>query len=253
MKTLNYLKIVILIILFNSCSKDSEPDNNNNLNNFVSAICDNAVGPTGAYWDNAHGLPIPLTQIPTLANPGQQFIHSQYPALGFTMPQGYTAQETQIGLGVNVFKNNGNGNKVRWRYVPGLSSFSQVDILDIVTEEVNAMFAFHENQGGYTVDCEQNFSQQQGSFLISTSTRLLRFGNTTGLVAINSYFDTTTGSTYASVSTASGPTAEFDSLVMNDFLPIHWQLLIIDDNVRDSDLDGTPDNQDNFPFDSTRQ
>ena len=249
MKAINYVKFVILILLINSCSKDSN-DNPNNLNNFVSTICDNATGPTGAYWDNAHGLAIPLTQIPTLANPGQQFIHSQYPALGFTMPQGYTAQETPIGLGVNVIRNDGN---VRWRYVPGLTAFSQIEILDIVAAEVNAMFAFHGNQGNFTVVCQENSTQVQGSFIISTSTRLLRFGNTTGLVAINSFFDTTLGSTFASVSTASGPTAEYDSLVMNDFLPIHWQLLIIDDSVRDSDLDGTPDNQDNFPFDPQRQ
>ena len=75
----------------------------------------------------------------------------------------------------------------------------------------------------------------------------------TAQVIINSYFETSLGSTFASVSVASGPTAEFDNLVMDVFLPIHWQLLIIDDNVRDSDLDGTPDNQDNFPFDPQRQ
>ena len=250
MKTLNYLKLGFLIILLSACSSDSNNNNANNLNNFTSQLCDNVSGPTAAYWDNAHGLPLPLTQIPTLANPGQQFIHSQYPALGFTMPQGYTAAEAQAGLGVNVLRND---NQVIWRYVPGLSSLSQVNILDIVAAEVNGIFAFYGHTGNFTVDCEQNFSQPQGSAIISTSTRLIRFGNFTVLVAVNSYFETSLGSTFASVSVASGPTAEFDNLVMNVFLPIHWQLLIIDDSVRDSDLDGTPDNQDNFPFDPQRQ
>ena len=251
MKPYHYLKIVFLVLLFVSCSSDSNDNNSsNNLNNFSTDLCNNVSGPTAAYYANAHGIPLPLTQIPTIANPGQQFIHSQYPALGFTVPQGYNASESQAGLGVNVLRND---NQVLWRYVPGLSSLSQVNILDIVAAEVNGLFAFYGHTGNFNVDCEQNFTQPQGSFIISTSTRIIRFGNITALVAINSYFETSLGSTFASVSVASGPTAEFDNLVMDVFLPIHWQLLIIDDNVRDSDLDGTPDNQDNFPFDPQRQ
>ena len=250
MKTYNYLKILFLVSLFVSCSSDSNDNNSNNLNNFNSALCNNVTGPTAAYWDNAHGLPIPLTRIPTIANPGQQFIHSQYPALGFTMPAGYSGFENQQGIGVNVLRND---NQVLWRYVPGLTALSQIDILDIVAAEVNQLFAFYGHTGNFTVDCETNATQPQGSFIISKSSRLIRFGNFTALVDINSYFETSLGSTFASVSVASGPTAEFDNLVMNTFLPIHWQLLIIDDSVRDSDLDGTPDNQDNFPFDPDRQ
>ncbi|MFK7833073.1 MAG: hypothetical protein AB8B52_07345 [Winogradskyella sp.] len=249
MKPCHLLKISLLFICFNSCSKNSTSDPNN-LRNFNSELCLNISGPTAAYWDNAHGLPLPLTSIPTLSNPGQQFIHSQYPALGFIMPQGYSASEAQTGLGVNVFRND---NQVVWRYVPGLTAFNQINILDIVAAEVNQLFAFYGHTGNFTVDCEQNTTQPLGNFISSTSTRLIRFGNFTALVAINSFFDTSLGSTFASVSVASGPTAEYDNLVMNDFLPIHWQLLIIDNSVRDSDLDGTPDNQDNFPFDPNRQ
>jgi len=249
MKLSKQFKILIIIITLCSCNNDST-NTNTNLSNFTSQLCNNISGPTAAYWDNAHGLPLPLNQIPTLANPGQQFIHSQYPALGFTMPQGYSAFESQIGLGVNVLRND---NEVLWRYVPGLSAFNQINIIDIVASEVNQLFAFYGHTGNFTVDCEQNTTQPQGSFIISTSTRLIRFGNFTALIAINSFFDTTIGSTFASVSVASGPTEEYDNLVLNDFLPIHWQLLIIDDSVRDSDLDGTPDNQDNFPFDPQRQ
>ena len=244
------LKFILFIVLLSSCSSDSNNNNTNSLNNFTSQLCNNVSGPTAGYWDNAHGLPLPLTQIPTIANPGQQFIHSQYPQLGFTMPQGYTGSEAQTGLGVNVLRND---NQVLWRYVPGLTALSQVNILDIVAAEVNGLFAFYGHTGNFTVLCETNATQPQGSFIVSKSSRLLQFGNITALVDVNSYFETSLGSTFASVSVASGPTAEFDNLVMNTFLPIHWQLLIIDDSVRDSDLDGTPDNQDNFPFDPQRQ
>jgi hypothetical protein len=250
MNRINIFKTLVVVLLLSACSSDSNKDNTNPLANFTSQLCENVTGPTAAYWDNAHGLPIPLSQIPTLSNPGQQFIHSQYPGLGFTMPQGYTASEAQIGLGVNVLRND---NQVLWRYVPGLTSLSQVNILDIVASEVNQLFAFYGHTGNFTVDCEQNVTQPQGGFIVSTSTRLIRFGNITALVAINSYFETSLGSTFANVSISSGPTAEFDTLIMDTFLPIHWQLLIIDNGVRDSDLDGTPDTQDNFPFDPNRQ
>ncbi|WP_282040769.1 hypothetical protein [Winogradskyella flava] len=250
MKSFNYLKFLLAFLIVSACSSDSNNNNRNQLANFTSQLCENVTGPTAGYWDNAHGLPLPLTQIPTIANPGQQFIHSQYPQLGFTLPNGYSGFENQQGIGVNVFRND---NQVVWRYVPGLTSLSQVNILDIVATEVNQLFAFYGHTGNFSVDCETNATQPQGSFIISKSSRLIRFGNFTGLVDINSYFDTSLGSTFASVSVASGPTAEFDNLVMNTFLPIHWQLLIIDNSVRDSDLDGTPDTQDNFPFDPQRQ
>ncbi len=250
MRLAKYPIAYLLTILLFSCSSDSDNNNNNTLNGFTTELCTNVAGPTAAYYANAHGLPIPLTQIPTIANPGQQFIHSQYPALGFTIPQGYTATENPLGIGANVLRND---NQVLWRYVPGLTALSQIPILDIVAGEVNQLFAFYGHTGNFNVVCEQNLTQPQGNFIASLSTRILQFGNITALVAVNSYFEPSLGSTFASVTVASGPSNEFDNLVMNVFLPIHWQLLIIDNSVRDSDLDGTPDTQDNFPFDPTRQ
>jgi hypothetical protein len=249
MKPINYLKFALLAFCFASCSKESS-DDSNDLRNFTSQLCNNITGSTAAFWDSAHNLPIPLNQIPTLSNPGQQFIHSQYPALGFTMPQGYSATEDQNGLGVNVLRND---NQVVWRYVPGLTGFGEIPILDIVAAEINQLFAFYNFNGDFEVVCTQNTSTNQGTFITKTSSRLLRFNGITALVGVNTHFDASLGATFASITTATGPTAEYDNLVMETFLPISWQLLVIDNNVRDSDLDGTPDNQDNFPFDPNRQ
>ncbi|GGW74315.1 hypothetical protein DFQ11_11114 [Winogradskyella epiphytica] len=250
MKSKNINFIILLSLIIFSCSSNDITPSNNNLNDFVSTLCENATGPTGGLWDNAHGLPIPLTNIPTIANPGQHFIHSQYPALGFTMPQGYSGFESQNGLGVDVIRND---NQVVWRYMPSLNVPNQTPILDILANEINLLFAFYNHSGDFEVICEQNTSQPNGASIISSSSRLIRFGNITATVLVNSYFETSLGSTFASLTTISGPTAEYDTLVMNDFLPINWQLLVIDNGIRDSDLDGTPDNQDNFPFDPNRQ
>jgi hypothetical protein len=83
--------------------------------------------------------------------------------------------------------------------------------------------------------------------------RLIEFGNFTGLVWVNTVYVASIDAMQVSVSISSAPTTQFDAEVFNTFLPISFQLLVIDDGVRDSDLDGTPDNQDNFPFDPNRQ
>ncbi|MBA3985569.1 MAG: hypothetical protein H0X63_03115 [Flavobacteriales bacterium] len=241
--------ICISLLLLLSCSSDSN-DDVNTLNNFSSALCADIAGPTAGYWDSVHGFPLPLTEVPTIVNPGGQFIHSQYPALGFQMPQGYNGFENQIGLGVNMVRND---NQVVWRYVPGLTAPGQVPVTDLLTIEINQLFAFYNFNGNFNVVCAENVSVPQGDFIINSSSRLLRFENITAVIAVNTYFSQSLGSTFGTVQLASGPTVEFDNLIMEVFLPIHWQLLFIDRDQTDSDLDGVPDRLDNFPFDPTRQ
>lgn len=250
MKVYKYIWLLAVVTILFSCSKDDNINNQqNNLQNFSSSICNGISGPTAAYWDNSHGLAVPLAQIPTLANPGQQFIHSQYPALGFTMPQGYTAQEVTdpqtATLGVNVFRND---NNVVWRYLPTSSFVGQVQINDVVAFELNQIMQFHGFNGTPEVLCTTTQQSTEFGFLTTFGARLIRFGNFTALLTVQTHFMQSLGNTFVSVSLASGPTAEYNNLVMQTYLPIHWQLLVISDEVRDSDLDGTPDHQDPAPF-----
>jgi len=243
------LLTLLSVVMFLSCSSDDN-QNNNPLVNFQSSLCPGITGFTAAFWDSVHGLPLPLNNVPTISNPGGQFIHSQYPALGFQMPQGYNGFENQIGIGVNVVRND---NQVVWRYVPGLTAPGQVSVTDLLTDEINQLFAFYNFNGNFDVVCAENVSVPQGNFTINSSSRLLRFENITAVVAVNTYFSQSLGSTFGTVQLSSGPTAEFDNLIMEVFLPINWQLLFIDRDQTDSDLDGVPDRLDNFPFDPTRQ
>ncbi|MCK7590796.1 hypothetical protein M0G43_09445 [Subsaxibacter sp. CAU 1640] len=253
MKHLNALVIIFALIFSTSCSKDDNNDQQE-IQNFQSSICSNVSGAQAIYWDYSHGLAVPLTQIPTIANPGGQFIHSQYPALGFQMPAGFSAQEIYVpqtqSIGVNVIRND---NNVVWRYVPSSSFQGQVGINDILASEINSMFAFYGFNGTPEVVCTTTSQQNMSVFTIFFGARLLRFGNMTACIWARNMYDTTLNVTFTSVSVSVAPTAEFDSQVFNTFLPISFQLLVIDNGVRDSDLDGTPDNQDNFPFDPTRQ
>ena len=246
----------LLSILVVSCRKDDNNNTNqaNNFQNFNSQICNTVTGPTALYWDYAHGLPVPLTQIPTISNPGAQFIHSQYPGLGFTMPQGYTATEVLIQqtatLGVNVVRDD---NNVVWRYVPTSTFQGNVDVNDILAFEINTMFSILGFNGTPQVLCTTTQTGTiGGSFQNTFGARLLRFGNFTALVWANSMYEPSLNATFASLSVSVAPTAEFDAVVFDTFLPISFQLLIINDEVRDSDADGYPDQQDQFPFDPTR-
>ncbi len=249
MKTINRILLFTLITLLCSCSKDDDNNDQQNLQQFNSQICNGLAGPQAVYWDSAHNLPTGLAQIPTIANPGQQFIHSQYPALGFTMPQGYFAQEItdlQTGtIGVNVFRND---NNVIWRYIPSSPFVGQIQINDIIAFELNQVMAFHGFNATPEVICTSNQQSTEFGFLTTSGARLIRFGNFTALLTVQTHFMPSLGNTFISVTLASGPTAEYDNLVMNTYLPLHWQLLVISDDVRDSDLDGTPDNQDPAPF-----
>lgn len=249
-----YIFTFVWVFTLVSCSKDSSNNQQDTIAGFNSQICANVTGATALYWDYAHGLPTGLTQIPTIANPGQQFIHSQYPGLGFTMPQGYSATEITIpqvqALGVNVLRNDTN---VLWRYIPSMSLQGNVGVNDIIALEINTMFQTLGFNGTPTVLCTTTQSGSiGGGFQNTFGARLIRFGNFTALVWANTLFDPSLGFTFASLSVSFAPTNEFDTEVMQTFLPISFQLLIIKDEVRDSDADGFPDNIDNFPFDPTR-
>lgn len=253
MKLLKSFTIIIITLIASSCSSDDD-NGNTQIPNFQSSICNNISGPQAVYWDYSHGLAVPLSQIPTIINPGAQFIHSQYPALGFQMPAGFAGQEVYIpqtqSIGVNVIRND---NSVIWRYVPSTTFQGPVGINDVLAFEINSMFAFHGFNGTPEVICTTTSQENQSVFTIFFGARLLRFGNMTASVWARNMYDSTLNMTFTSVSVSTAPTAEFDAQVFNTFLPISFQLLVIDNGVRDSDLDGTPDNQDNFPFDPTRQ
>ena len=238
-----------------SCSKDDTPTPQQEpFADFNSQLCNNVTGIPALYWDYANAQPVPLTEIPTIANPGQQFIHSAYPQLGFTLPVGYTATEISSNnppiVGVNVTRND---NQVLWQYVPLVSLQGQIPINDIVGSQVNSMFGFYNFNGNFNVLCTATRTMEQSGLQFTFGARLIEFGSFTGLVWVNTVYVPSINSMQVSVSISSAPTVQFNEEVFNLYLPISFQLLVIDDGVRDSDLDGTPDNQDNFPFDPNRQ
>lgn len=253
MKTIQSIFLCSLLLLV-ACNKDDDGDTQQDqFANFQSQLCPNVTGPTALFWDYANGLPVPLTQIPTVVNPGDYFIHSAYPQLGFQLPQGYTAFEISVNqpptVGVNVVRND---NNVVWRYVPINSLNGEVAVNDAVANEVNGMFDFFNFNGNFNVLCSETRVQDFGGVQLTFSARLIAFGNFTGLVYANLTYTPSINLTQVSTFVAAAPTNQFDAEVFNTFLPINFQLLVIDEGVLDSDLDGFPDNVDAFPFDPDR-
>lgn len=252
MKTIRIFGLLFGAILIISCSKDEASGDNIESPALKSQICENITGPTAAYWDITHQLPIPMTEVPLIKNPGQRFVHSQSPLIGVTVPQGYTATEVtdfQTGtMGVNVQRND---NAVVWRYVPIGRQAGQVPINDIMAFEINQMFSFYGFSGAPEVLCTTTGTENSGTFITQFGARLLRFGGTTGLVWANAHFSPSTGVTFISVSVSSAPTNEFDKEVVDTFIPISWQLLVdLDRGATDNDGDGVPahiDRDDNDP------
>jgi len=247
MKSIKIYILLSLITFVFSCSSDDRASNDN-IENFKSQLCNNVVGPTAAYWDNAHGILPPLTQLPILKATSGQFIHSQHPYLGFPVPQGYTATEANnpqtSPLGVDVIRND---NAAVWRYVPLATYPTNFSANDVIATEINLMFDFYNSNGNFDLLCSETSSTSQSGINRVFTSRLIKFGNITGLVYV---IVTSVQGLQPSVSsfTAAGPTNEYDALVMDIFLPLNFQLLVSDrGSLSDRDGDGVPDIFDKEP------
>lgn len=254
MKPIKLLLTLLLAIFIASCSKDdsntsTEEDRLEQVAGASSQICPEINGMEAIYWDLFNGIPrgdIP-GGIPLLDAPGDQFIHSSYPALGFIMPVGYFAVELGgVGtIGVNVLSQD---EQAIWRYVN--TSFSgNVSASAVLEAEKETLVSILGSPGNVVSVCSESNSQPQpGNSLITSATEMIRSGNTTAFIGINSYTNFDLGSSFVAIQVVAAPTAEFPATVLNDFLPMNWQLLYTGGNsIIDSDGDGEPDETDAEP------
>lgn len=247
-----YITLSMLLLFLSACSSDS--GGQKDLKQVQSQICSNVVGPTAMYWDFAHSLPIPLTEVPTIKNPGQQFIHSLSPLLGFTIPKGFTAYEVTdyqtATIGVNVVRDD---NAVVFRWIPNTQTVGQISSTDIIASEINNMFSIFGFNGTPDVLCSTTDNSIFEGIPSQFSARLLQFNGITAQVWVRSTY--VAGETFSAISLTVAPSNEYDQQVMNTFLPINYQLFVgRDGSFIDNNGDGVPayedpdDNDPNVPF-----
>lgn len=241
MKHFKIFSLLLTLLVF-GCSKDDA--GTAIVQGANSQICANVNGPSAIYWDFAHSIPAPLTEVPLIANPGQQFVHSQMPLLGFVIPQGFTAFEITepqtATLGVNVIRND---NAVVFRYIPNTQAPGQVSATAIIANEINALFNFYGFNGTPEVVCATSASNVFEGIPSQFTARLLRFNGITAQVWVRSTF--LAGGTFSAISVTSAPSAEYESQVMNTFFPINFQMFVgRDGGFVDNDGDGFPAHED---------
>lgn len=241
MRTLRPLLAFLLSLLIVNCSSDSE---NEPTQVKAQGLCVNASGITGMYWEFAHSIPPPLSEVPVITNPGGQFIHSLQPLLGFTYPQGFTAFEVTDAqtatIGVNLVRND---QQVVYRWIPNTQVSGEVPARTIIANEINGVFAHFGFSGNPDVLCSTSDSSSFAGIPSQFEARLLRLDDITAQVWVHSTY--AAGGTFSVISVTAAPSNEYETQVMKTFLPINFQLYVgRDGSFVDNDNDGVPANED---------
>lgn len=243
--------LLILAFCFGGCSGgDGFSDN-------TPSTCMNISGLEGLQWDLHNGVirtDLPGGVPPTISNIGGTYSNPTSPLLGFSYPPGYTP--FTVGgsgvVGVDLIRSD---NAVVWRYVQA-STPGFLSVGDLLNFELDGLREFYGLQGMQPQIICQNQGQGSPAIGISQSFSSVYFtiGGISALLAGTTTITDGLNTTFTGVRLESAPTAEFQSLILEPFLAIDFQLLIGDpDGVQDSDLDGEPDATDAFPFDPNRK
>lgn len=238
----------LLLICTTGCGGDNST---NSLDRVQSQICNNVTGVEALFWDIMNGVPrgdIP-GGVPTIKNPGGTYIHPGVPLLGFTYPAGYTPQTDfiQNAIGVNVIRND---NQSIWRQTQ-IAVLNPVRARDVLAAEINTLLNFFGgNANKIQVVCSNEGAspsdQLAPGFVVEFANRFIRFNGITAVITASVTF-TSSGLNSIVIQKMAAPTNQFESEIMNTYLPISWQLLFTGGGERDSDGDGVPDSRDLCP------
>ena len=245
------VSLAAMIIFLTNCSNNP----GNPLEGVVANTCGNVSGIEGMYWDLSNGFPrgdIP-GGVPTIKVVGGSFVHPAFPLLGFIYPVGYQAfaDMTQGATGVNVIRND---NQSIWRMTQFSFPGQTVQSGPIMDIELGQLMNFlGTNINNMQVVCVSQGVGPAGELapgLIRDFTNLMiRVGEFTAVVVVNvtslQGFDVTFSSVSIAVSAA--PTVQFETEIMDTYLPIAFQMIFNDRGELDSDGDGVPDSRDLCP------
>jgi hypothetical protein len=219
----------------------------------TSSICPGITGGLAAYWDWLNGVFHPLAQVPTAGGFWVPYQHPGYPLLGFRHPPDWTpntiaAEQT---VGVNLLRND---SAALWREFGTWGNVTS----DIPTvralrdQELGGWLQAINNTGQVTTLCVNEETAAVGAGVTASGSNIIVTANGFTLIvkATVTALDGLGGGQIL-FNTIVARTEEMGPLAFDVFLPIHFQLFV-GSTTQDSDGDGIPDSQDNFPNDPTR-
>ncbi len=253
----NWLTLAAIILLSTACNNDQEANIGPDTNNATSQICENVRGAEAIFWDLSNGIPrtdLPGFVPPTIKAPGGTFFHPDFPPLSFEHPTGYYTQTIRApqSAGVNLIRQD---NRVIWRWL-SVTSTGFPSAREVRQAEIRQMLQFlGVDDNNIQLICLNEGQINPGPNITTrSSVALIRAGEFTALVSAQVSALETIPTSSIAIRMSVGPTAEFDQLIFDTFLAIEFQLLYgPDGTIEDRDGDGTPDPQDKFPDDPTRQ
>lgn len=233
------------------CKKSGS--NKNPATNATSHICNQVTGIEAIYWDLMNGIPrtdLP-GGVPTISSVGGSYSNPTFPLLSFTYPPGYTPQTdgTPNAVGVNLIRND---HKSIWRYT-SLFVSSNVTPQQVLNNEVTQLRSFFGSTGAVATVCSNSGSLPRAAGITTnTASAYITFDGFSAAINVTNTVETGLGAVQINIVTTAAPTNEFANEIQHVYLPLDYQLLYTGSGEIDSDGDGFPDSQDDFPFDPTK-
>ena len=193
-----------------------------------SQTCGNVSGLTAMYWDFSNGIPrgdLPGTAFTIPFANATIYQHPTDFTLFFTHPSDWTPETLGNPAGVNLIRNDG---RALWRQVSGSINFF-VNVQEIVNSEVNLLL----NNFGFTEPVQTicSFDDAQTNPFgqdIFAASRLIRVSDFTANIVVRVVVTPTAGNSLVTlyIRHTNGPTAEFDRLINDVFIPIDTQFFL---------------------------
>ncbi|MEO1436321.1 MAG: hypothetical protein AAFV80_12345 [Bacteroidota bacterium] len=252
MRILGFFALILILSVFSACSKDEVEQIQS-----TPSSCLNSSGVEGLYWDISNGIPrgdIP-GGVPTIKNPGGTFFHPSQPILGFQYPAGWTPQTlsdpVNATIGVNLFRND---NQAIYRFVsltvPGILTVD--DVFNFEKSSMEATFGL----GTTTEICSNGGSDNSFGVFISGRSALVEGNGFKSILNVNVTHVPGLNSSFINVQVTAAPSDQYETEVLDTFLPIGWQMLYRpsgDTFLSDRDGDGVIDIDDADPDDPNVQ
>lgn len=223
MRASTFVALLVGVMLLTACGAGGAGPRPDRFANARSNSCGSISGLAALYWDYMNGVlradyPETIRQVPfaiggSVTNPVQPLYSVIYPA-GWAANVLVDPSIQQTGL--HLFRQDGHALWHR-RNETVVGTFSSAQVVQSV---VNAFYA--DMAPGAALDVVCSADSPPGAFALDVSARIVRFGDYTANVTVQTAY--LSGLTTAFVQVALAPSAEYGATLYNVFFPLTAQM-----------------------------